>query len=98
MGDISQIMPAVHAYLSIAPRTIPNHTADFTAAAASPAGDEAVVDRAAMALTAADLLADPSLVGQAKAEFAGQLGAGEVAGREGWLARSKAYTGRGTSE
>src|SRR4051794_15059898 len=31
MGDISQIMPAVHAYVSIAPRTIPNHTADFTA-------------------------------------------------------------------
>src|SRR5919107_1947701 len=43
MGDISQIMPAVHAYLSIAPRDVPNHTVDFTAAAASPAGDPALV-------------------------------------------------------
>ena len=51
-----------------------------------------------LAMTAADLLAESSLIGQAKADFARQLGAGEVAGREGWLARGKAYTGRGTSE
>ena len=72
MGDISQIMPAVHAYLSIAPRDVPNHTVEFTEAAASPAGDQAVVDGAlAMAQTAADLLRGP---------VAGGAGAGRVPG------------------
>ena len=82
MGDISQIMPAVHAIpLDLRRASVPNHTAEFTAAAASPAGDKAVVDGAlAMAQTAADLFADPSLVEQAKAEFRQRLGRGEVAG------------------
>jgi amidohydrolase len=93
MGDISQIMPAVHAYLSIAPRNVPNHTVEFTAAAASPAGDKAVVDGAlAMAQTAADLFADPSLVELAKAEFQERLARGEVAGYDVWVADGKQYT------
>ena len=57
------------------------------------------MDRAAtLAMTAADLLADSSLLAQAKTDFARQLEAGEVAGRERWLAGGKAYTGKGTSE
>lgn len=98
MGDISQILPAIHAYLAIVPDTIANHTVEFAAAAASPAGDKAVVDGAtALAMTAADLLADESLLAEARASFAQQLAAGEVAGREGWLTRGKAYTGKGTA-
>jgi amidohydrolase len=98
MGDISQILPAIHAYFAIAPDTVANHTVEFALAAASPAGDAAVVDGAAtMAMTAADLLAEPSLVAQAKADFARQLAAGEVAGRETWLARGREYTGKGTA-
>lgn len=92
MGDISQIMPAVHAYLSIAPRDVPNHTVGFTAAAASPAGDKAVVDGAlAMAQTAADFFADPSLVERAQAEFQERLGRGDVAGYDGWVESGKQY-------
>jgi amidohydrolase len=92
MGDISQIMPAVHAYLSIAPRDVPNHTFGFTDAAASPAGDKAVVDGAlAMAQTAADLFADPSLVDLAKAEFEERFARGEVAGYDVWAEAGKAY-------
>jgi len=92
MGDISQIMPAVHAYLSIAPRDVPNHTVGFTEAAASPAGDRAVIDGAlAMAQTAADLFADPSLVALAQAEFQERLDRGEVAGYEAWVESGKAY-------
>jgi metal-dependent amidase/aminoacylase/carboxypeptidase family protein len=92
MGDISQIMPAVHAYIGIAPRNIPNHTVDFTEAAGSPAGDKAVVDGAlAMALTAADLLSDPLIVERAKAEFNERLSRGEVAGMVAWLESGKAY-------
>jgi amidohydrolase len=99
MGDISQILPAVHAYFAIVPESIANHTVEFAVAAASPAGDAAVVDGAAtLAMTAADLLTEPSLVAQAKAEFDRQRAAGEVAGRETWLARGTEYPGAGTSE
>jgi amidohydrolase len=99
MGDISQILPAVHAYFAIVPESIANHTVEFAVAAASPAGDAAVVDGAAtLAMTAADLLAEPALLAQAKAEFSRQHAAGEVAGREMWLARGKEYAGPGASE
>ena len=86
MGDISQVMPAVHAYLSIAPEGTPGHSLEFAAAAASEAGDAAVVHAAqALAMTAADLLAAPGLLDRAKAEFAQMLEAGRVAGWDGWL-------------
>jgi amidohydrolase len=92
MGDISQIMPAVHAYLSIAPPSVPNHTSDFTTAAGSPDGDKAVIDGAlAMAQTAADLFAEPSLGARAKAEYQERLANGEVAGYDAWLASGKLY-------
>jgi amidohydrolase len=92
MGDISQLMPAVHAYLSIAPRTVPNHTVGFTEAAASPAGDQAVIDGAlAMAQTAADLFADPALVAQAKSEYQEKLAGGQVVGFDAWLEAGRAY-------
>ena len=98
MGDISQILPAIHAYFAIVPDSIANHTVEFATAAASPAGDAAVLDGAAtLAMTAAELLADPSLVAQAKADFGRQLAAGEAAGRETWLARGREYTGGGGS-
>jgi amidohydrolase len=92
MGDISQIMPAVHGYVSISPPSVPNHTQEFTDAAGSPDGDKAVVDGAlAMALTAVDLLADPSIVERAKAEFDQKRVAGEVAGKDAWLDSGKGY-------
>ncbi len=99
MGDISQILPAIHAYFAIVPESIANHTVEFAVAAASPAGDAAVVDGAAtLAMTAADLLAEPALLARAKAEFARQLAAGEVAGRETWLAHGKEYAAVGVPE
>jgi amidohydrolase len=99
MGDISQILPAVHAYVAIAPESVANHTVEFAVAAASPAGDAAVVDGAAMlAMTAAELLAEPSLLARARAEFQRQVAGGEVAGRDAWLARAKEYTGVATTE
>jgi len=98
MGDISQILPAIHAYFAIVPESIANHTVEFATASASPAGDAAVLDgAAALAMTAAELLADPSLVARARADFDRQLAAGEVAGRETWLARGREYTGAGTA-
>ena len=97
MGDISQILPAVHAYFAIVPDTIANHTVEFATASASPAGDTAVIEgAAALAMTAAELLAHPALIAQAKADFNRQLAAGEIAGRETWLARGREYAGGGT--
>jgi hypothetical protein len=98
MGDISQILPAVHAYFAIVPESIANHTVEFAVAAASTAGDAAVLDGVAtLAMTAAELLAEPSLIAQAKADFGRQLAGGDVAGRETWLARGREYTGAGTA-
>jgi amidohydrolase len=98
MGDISQILPAVHAYFAIVPESIANHTVEFAVASASPAGDAAVVDGAAtLAMTAAELLAEPALLAQAKADFRRQLDAGEVAGREVWIDRGKAYVAGATA-
>jgi amidohydrolase len=92
MGDISQILPALHAYLAIGPETLAGHSEEFRAAAVSPAGDAAVLNGAkALALTAADLFAAPALVEQAKAEFARQLAAGEVAGWDAWSAAGHQY-------
>src|SRR5262245_62457317 len=99
MGDISQILPAVHAYFAIVPETIGNHTVEFAIAAASPTGDAAVLDGAStLAMTAADLLADPGLLAQAKGEFDRQRAAGQLAGREAWLARGREYAARAVAE
>jgi metal-dependent amidase/aminoacylase/carboxypeptidase family protein len=85
MGDISQLMPAVHAYLAIAPEGTPGHSVEFAAAAASLAGDAAVLHAAqAMAMTVADLLASPGLLERAQAEYRQMLAAGRVAGWERW--------------
>jgi amidohydrolase len=98
MGDISQILPAVHAYIAIAPESVANHTVEFAVAAASAAGDAAVVDGAAvLAMTAAELLAEPALLAQVKADFQRQLAAGEAAGREAWLARATDHAGAGAT-
>jgi amidohydrolase len=92
MGDISQIMPAVHGYISISPRSVPNHTVEFTAAAGSPGGDKGVVDGAlAMALTAVDLFADPALVERARAEFQERQTRGDVVGWDAWFVAGRAY-------
>jgi metal-dependent amidase/aminoacylase/carboxypeptidase family protein len=86
MGDISQLMPAIHAYVSIATEGTPGHSLAFAAAAASEGGDAAVLHAAqALAMTAADLLATPDLVERARAEFEQMLEAGRVAGWERWL-------------
>jgi amidohydrolase len=85
MGDISQLMPALHAYLAIAPEGTPGHSLEFAAAAVAETGDAAVLHAAqALAMTVADLLASPGLLERAKAEFSQMLEAGRVAGWERW--------------
>ncbi len=70
-GNVSQALPTIHPYIQVAPDGVANHSREFTEAAASPLARAAMVAAAkALAMTALDLLGDPSAVAAAKAEFA----------------------------
>ncbi len=70
MGNVSHIVPTIHPLLAVAPSGTGIHTDGFTKHAASPSGDQAVIDGAtAMAMTIADLWLQPELVAQCKREF-----------------------------
>jgi len=70
MGNVSQTVPSIHPYVVIADPDVRGHTPEFADAAASERGDAALLRAAkAMAMTAVDLLAQPELLEQAKAEF-----------------------------
>jgi metal-dependent amidase/aminoacylase/carboxypeptidase family protein len=96
MGDISQVIPAIHAYFSIGPDTISGHSVEMTEAACSAAGDKAVIDGAkSLAMTAVDLLAEPELLAQAKAEHQRMTAEGRLAGWETWRENGKRFNGIG---
>jgi amidohydrolase len=70
MGNVSQVVPGLHPYVSIAPEGVSGHTAEFAQAAGSEAGREGLILAAkAMAMTAVDLLAAPDNVEQVKKAF-----------------------------
>jgi amidohydrolase len=72
-GNLSQRLPAIHPYVRIAPNGVPGHSREFADWSRSPLARTGMLAGAkALALTAVDLLADPSLVARAKAEFEGQ--------------------------
>jgi len=70
IGNVSQVIPAIQPMVKIAPDGTPIHSRAFEAAAKSSLAREGMVTAAkAMAMTTLDLLADPSLVKEAQAEF-----------------------------
>lgn len=70
MGNVSQVVPALHPYLSVVSEEIAGHTVEFREACVSPTGRSVMLDGAkALAMTAVDLLSSPDLVTQAWAEF-----------------------------
>ena len=70
LGNVSVITPVIQPFLSISEETLPFHSDAFAAAAASEAGDKAVIDGAkALAMTAADIVAQPDILARAKAEL-----------------------------
>lgn len=76
MGNVSHLVPSIHPMIGVSPPNISIHSPEFTAYAASEAGDKAVLDGAkAMAMTVVDLWLQPGLVDAAKAEFAAAHGA-----------------------
>ena len=81
MGNVSQVIPAVHPYIAIAPEGTPGHSTAFRDAAATPeAHANALVAAKAMALLAVDLLGDGKLLAAARAEFAQRQAEGIVKG------------------
>ena len=66
MGNVSQVVPAIHPTIAFLGQSAPAHNPGFTAAAISPAADDAIVDgAAALAATVLDVALDPEL----RAEF-----------------------------
>ncbi len=69
IGNVSMVTPAIHPYVSISEEKLAGHTAAFREASNSPLGyDRMFIAATAMAQLAADLIADPELLAQAKAE------------------------------
>jgi amidohydrolase len=61
MGNVSQVIPAIHPYIGIDSLPAVNHQPEFAAAAASPAADRAAIEGAlALALTVLDIASDGS--------------------------------------
>jgi amidohydrolase len=73
MANVSEVVPALHAMVKIAPPEVKHHTAAFCEAAVSEAGRKGLSDGAkALALTTADLLGDRAMLTQVKNDFTGK--------------------------
>lgn len=70
MGNVSQIVPSIHAMVAIAEPDILIHSPEFATAAASERGMQGMLDAAkAMAMTVAEVLADTGLQARITDEF-----------------------------
>ena len=82
MGNVSQVLPAIHPYIGIAAEGTPGHSTLFRDAAATPEAHESAFFAAkALALVAIDALSDPSLVERARADFEERRKQGVVKGK-----------------
>jgi amidohydrolase len=70
MGNVSQVVPALHPYITIGPEDMMGHTVEFREASGSPDGHEGMINAAKfLAMTAVDLLAVPANMAEVKAVF-----------------------------
>jgi amidohydrolase len=70
IGNVSQVIPAIQPMVQIAPTGTAIHSREFEAAAVTPLARQGLCQAAkTMAMTTYDLLADPALLKQARAEF-----------------------------
>jgi len=69
-GDVSWVVPGIHGYISLGGEELIAHTREFTEAAGSAPGHQAVILAAkAMAMTAVDILSDAESTRNIKKEF-----------------------------
>ena len=60
LGNVSQVVPAIHPYIGIDSAPAVNHQSAFAAACITPTADQAVLDAAlALAWTVVDVASDP---------------------------------------
>ncbi|GAA0521085.1 peptidase M20 [Saccharopolyspora subtropica] len=79
LGNLSYRLPAIHPMIGLGDPNLSLHTEEFAAAAASAAGDQAVLDGAVgLALTTVDFLADAELRAAVREEFEAAGGALDV--------------------
>lgn len=70
IGNVSQVVPAIHPYISICDGSIAGHSQEFAEAAASEKGHDAMLTAAkALAMTAVDLYLDAKLMERVAKEF-----------------------------
>jgi metal-dependent amidase/aminoacylase/carboxypeptidase family protein len=71
MGNVSNVVPAIHPYISISDTSLTGHTAEFRDATLTDRAHDALVKGScALALTGYDVLTDKELLKQIKEEFA----------------------------
>ncbi len=76
MGNVSKVVPSIHAMIRIADLDVPGHSERFRESAISGDGDRAVADGAKiLAMTAIDAWSDPTVLHHAQAEFAAKTAA-----------------------
>jgi amidohydrolase len=69
-GNVSQLAPAIHPMIAIAPPGVMIHSSQFAETAATEKALKTILDAAkAMAMTAVDLLASPKTLNGVRAEF-----------------------------
>lgn len=72
MANVSEVVPALHAMVKIAPPGVNHHTVEFRAAAGSEDGMKGLIDGAkALAMTAADLMENAENLERVKKDFTG---------------------------
>src|SRR5437879_5502115 len=82
MGNVRQVMPALHPYIAVSQDSIPGNSVAFREAVLSQeAHDNALAAAKALALTAIDVLVDPEVLRKARAEFEDRRAKGIVKGR-----------------
>lgn len=70
MGNVSQLVPGIHAFVAVAERGTLIHSTKFAQAAASETGIKGMLDAAkALAMTVADLLSNPETLTSVQEEF-----------------------------
>jgi amidohydrolase len=70
IGNVSQVVPAIHPYISISDRSVAGHSKEFAEASVSDQGHDAMLSAAkALAMTAIDLYTDSEFMDQVKIEF-----------------------------
>ncbi len=73
MGNVSQVVPAIHPSVAIVSPDVLLHSSDFVLAAASESGHRGLLDAAkALAMTVADILSEPKALAKVRDEFSAQ--------------------------